>query len=92
MIESGDQFGEFAKMIGKNRATRATEMNDTSIRTHCLVHLRLYRKNGDKAHICNYKLFDLCGSEKYGKIDESRFNMGSSSKMDWPIEALEGLG
>ena len=67
-------------------------MNDTSSRTHCLVHLKLYRKKGDQAHVCNFKLFDLCGSEKYGKTDPTKFDMGSKSKLEWPMEALEMLG
>ena len=63
-------------------------MNDTSSRTH----LKLYRKKGDQCHVCNFKLFDLCGSEKYGKTDQTKHDNLSSSRMEWPIEALEALG
>ena len=67
-------------------------MNDSSSRTHCMIHLKFYRKLGPQCHVANFRLFDLAGSEKYGKTDPSKFNMGSTSKLDWPIEALEALG
>ncbi|GIQ88372.1 kinesin-like protein KIFC3, partial [Kipferlia bialata] len=50
----------------EERTTRATDMNDTSSRTHCVVHIRLWRfnKNTGKIRASTFNFLDLAGAER----------------------------
>jgi hypothetical protein len=72
VVNDGNDLIKFGKLIEKNRSCRTTAMNDVSSRTHCCVELKLYKKVGEKVHLSKFKLFDLAGSEKYGKSDPAK--------------------
>jgi hypothetical protein len=44
-------------------------MNDTSSRTHAVIDIKVYKKDGDNFRVNVLRFMDLSGSERYGKTD-----------------------
>jgi len=49
-------------------------MNDSSSRSHAIVELRMYKKEGEYVHINVLRFIDLAGSERYGKKDAGKWD------------------
>ncbi|GIQ80384.1 kinesin-like protein [Kipferlia bialata] len=54
------------------RATRATGMNDTSSRSHCVTQLRLWRhsKRSGKVRLSTFNFLDLAGAERLSEAHD----------------------
>lgn len=62
---------EIAKIIEKKRTASTTLMNDASSRSHALVELKMYKKDGDNFHVNFMRFIDLAGSERFAKTGAS---------------------
>ena len=68
-IKSTADIIRMSKIVETERNTAKTGMNDTSSRSHAVVELKMYIKDGDNFHVNMLKFLDLCGSERFGKTD-----------------------
>lgn len=73
-IKSTADIVRLSKIVETERNTAKTGMNDTSSRSHAVVEIKLYTKDGDNFYINTMKFLDLCGSERFGKTDKSKWN------------------
>ncbi|GIQ81976.1 kinesin-like protein [Kipferlia bialata] len=60
----------------EDRATRATGMNDTSSRSHCVVQLRIWRhlKASGKVRHSTFNFLDLAGAERLSEAHQAYAN------------------
>ena len=74
-IETTDDVFKMTRIIETERMSASTKMNDSSSRSHCVVELKLYTKDGeDKVHTNSLKFFDLAGSERASKSQSRDFS------------------
>ena len=64
LVNGREDIFNICKLVEKERAVRATNMNHESSRTHCFMNIKLYQKAGDKVHYSQLRFVDLCGSER----------------------------
>lgn len=67
IVDSAEKMLHIASIIEYKRITSATDMNETSSRSHFVIQLRMYQRNGDLVHINCLKFLDMAGSERPGK-------------------------
>ena len=59
---------KIAKFVEKVRVSKATKMNDMSSRSHAIMEIKMYSKNGNNLHVNCMKIIDLAGSERIAKL------------------------
>ena len=73
-IKSTADIIRMSKIVETERNTKATGMNSTSSRSHAVVEIKIFIKDGDNVRINMMKFLDLCGSERFGKTDKNKWN------------------
>lgn len=73
-IKSTADIIRMSKIVETERNTQKTGMNDTSSRSHAVVEIKIYIKDGDNFRVNFMKFLDLCGSERFGKTDNKKWN------------------
>jgi kinesin family protein 5 len=88
VIESFEDIMKVASVVETERAARQTKMNMCSSRSHALLELKSYRKEGDdKLFMHSLSFFDLAGAERPDKANVSAFQDPKSN--NWQlIEAI----
>jgi hypothetical protein len=56
-----------ARIVETKRALAETKMNAASSRSHAMMRITLYKKDGDKTRVSFFQFIDLAGSERLGK-------------------------
>ncbi|GIQ81889.1 kinesin-like protein KIFC3 [Kipferlia bialata] len=76
----------------EDRSTKATGMNDTSSRTHCVVQLRLWRHNKKtgKVRSSTLNVLDLAGAERLSEAHEMYMDLGNATAAQ-KKSILEGM-
>jgi hypothetical protein len=73
-IKSTGDIIRMSKIVETERNTAKTGMNDTSSRSHAVVEIKVYIKDGKNMRVNFLKFLDLCGSERFGKTDKKKWN------------------
>jgi hypothetical protein len=63
-----------ARIVETKRAIAETKMNAASSRSHAMMRIKLYKKDGDKTKISFFQFIDLAGSERLGKTGDNLDN------------------
>ena len=90
-IKTSADIIRLSKIVETERNTAKTGMNDTSSRSHAVVEIKLYVKDGDNIRVNHIKFMDLCGSERFGKTDKKKWN-GVEHHGSVPAELMCAIG
>ena len=78
-------------MLENERNAAKTGMNDASSRSHAIVELKMYRKEGANFHLNTFRFLDLAGSERFGKKDKGKWDQVSHHG-NCPMELIQAMG
>ena len=76
------------KIIEATRTAKSHALNDRSSRSHCLVSIKLTKKNGNKVISSKFTFVDLAGSERIAKSLATEVKAAEAKNINTSLSAL----
>jgi hypothetical protein len=76
------------KIIEATRTAKSHALNDRSSRSHCLVSIKLTKKNGNKVISSKFTFVDLAGSERIVKSGVTAVKAAEAKNINTSLSAL----
>ena len=87
-LNSREELLNIMKIVEATRTAKSHALNDRSSRSHCLVTIKMTRKNGGKVQTNKFTFVDLAGSERIHKTEVTEVRAAEAKNINTSLSAL----